>query len=172
MLRLCCLAACLCLTCGGGDSGTGVVEGSARLPNCNEAPAAQLDGTVWYDTGQLTIKTSGCSLDKGTSVEVCPLNWEISQQGNDLTIEVDNEYTMRGRLCGDQLHLAGGWWLPLPDDSGECSYRDEDGTEVGIESEGQTLTVSDSQMTGTLVLRERCLAEYEVTVHLLYNSDE
>lgn len=154
--------------CGGGDEGPYTVEGSARLPQCSEPPAVNLDGTVWYDNGQLTIQTEGCGYDVGEVLEVCALQWAMSQDGNDVDILVDNEYRVSGRICGDQLHLQGGWWLPVVDENGQCTYRERDAAEVGIEKEGSTLTVADPQMTGTLVVREQCVAKYDVTFSLLH----
>jgi hypothetical protein len=155
--------------CAGGE--TSSVRGSARLPDCSDPPAADLDGTTWYDTGAITIQTAGCDQAQGQVLEVCPLQWVVSQSGADLSLTVDNEYTVKGRLCGDELHLEGGWWLPVVDDQGECRYRDADGTEVGIEQEGSTLTLSATQLSGSLVVRERCVARYDVTFELLYGTD-
>ena len=172
MLAWCGLSLSLLGACGGGDGGLASVRGTGRLPECQEEPSATLDGTVWFDTGQLSIQSAGCSLAQGSVVDVCPLQWELSQQGNDLHIRVDGEYDMNGRLCGNQLYLDGGWWLAVEDDGGQCGYQDDDGTEVGIEAEGNTLTLSatQDQLTGTLVLRERCVATYDVTLQLLYGN--
>jgi hypothetical protein len=60
--------------CGGGDD-KAEVHGSAKLPECDEAPVRSLDSTVWYDTGTLLIQSQGCELDEGSSAEVCPLQW-------------------------------------------------------------------------------------------------
>jgi hypothetical protein len=68
-------------------------------------------------------------------------------------------------MCGDTLHLQGGWWLPLVDENGQCNYADEDGAEVSIEAGGNSLQLQtdaggSESFTGTLALRERCTADY------------
>lgn len=143
------------------------IRGSARLPDCTEAPAFNLDGTRWYDQGTVTILTAGCEgVSPGEQVSSCALTWEVQQQGNDVQILVDNEYRIVGRLCGDQLYLEGGWWLPVQE-PGQlyCTYDEDSAAEVGIEQDGNVLTVTSTEMHGTLVLQEQCRAEYDVTFH-------
>ena len=36
------------------------IPGTGTLPECDEAPSANLDGTTWFDQGTVTILTSGC----------------------------------------------------------------------------------------------------------------
>lgn len=153
------------VACGASDS-IYFIPGSGTRPACGETPALDLDGTVWFDTGTVSIRTAGCdAVNPGETYPSCPLNWEISQTGNDLDIIVDGEYRIRGRLCGDQLHLEGGWWLPV-EDAGMCTYDNDSAEEVGIEAEGNVLTVHPAgmTMTGTLVVQGRCRADYEVTL--------
>ena len=49
------------------------------------------------------------------------------QDGNDVTILVDEEYRIEGRLCGNQLYLRGGWWLPVEDEDEERGPREPTG---------------------------------------------
>jgi hypothetical protein len=152
----CALAAC------GGES-VYFIPGSAQLPDCEEAPIANLDGTRWFDTGTVTVLSQGCADAQPNDVfTVCALDWDFTQDGNEVTIVVDNEYRIEGRLCGDQLHLRGGWWLPVQD-QGVCTYDDDSAQEVGILEGGNTLTVSPQQMSGTLALRGECDGSYEIT---------
>lgn len=153
----------LCLA-GCASQGDGTIRGSARLPNCSEDAAFDLDGNTWIDTGTVTTLSTGC-LDAGVGATLtsCTLQWVFSQQGREIQIAVDNEYKIAGRMCGDRLHLEGGWWLPVADDNANCSYADEDGDEVGIEQEGSELAVSTDALSGTLRLQGLCTAEYEVT---------
>jgi len=119
--------------------------------------------------------TRGCP----TSRESCALDWAFTQDGNDVTIVVDREYRIDGRLCGDQLYLRGGWWLPVVDeDVGSCTYEDDSAEEVGILEEGNVLTVllnaplpdnpnaNGTYMTGTLQVQGRCAGQYEVIFQL------
>lgn len=167
------LAGALTLACSRGEEGVQFIRGSARLPDCTEAPAFNLDGSVWFDNGTITLRTEGCGYDPGQVVEVCALQWQFSQDGNEVGIVVDHEYRIQGRMCGDQLHLEGGWWLPVVDDEGACTYSESNAAEVGIEEEGSVLTVAEDemtgqlQMTGVLVVREACVGEYHVTLYPL-----
>lgn len=143
------------------------IPGTGTLPDCNEAPVTDLNGTLWFDQGAVTIRTMGCFEAMPDDVfESCALNWAFSQDGNEVGIVVDEEYRLEGRLCGDQLHLRGGWWLPVRDEEGFC-YEDDSAAEVGIQAEGNVLMVSpgDQQMTGTLALQAvgECSGDYEVT---------
>ncbi|MFW2389459.1 MAG: hypothetical protein ACN4G0_14055 [Polyangiales bacterium] len=143
------------------------IPGTGTLPDCDEAPVTDLNGTLWFDQGTVTIRTSGC-LDAMPNDEFqsCALNWAFTQNGNDVEIVVDEEYRLEGRLCGDMLYLRGGWWLPVMDEDGFC-YEDDSAAEAGIQAEGNVLMVStaDRQMTGTLALQAAggCSADYEVT---------
>lgn len=153
------------------------IPGTGELPDCNEAPISNLDGTAWYDNGTVTILSEGCDgASPGETFESCALDWLFEQEGNDVSIVVDEEYRIEGRLCGDQLHLRGGWWLPVVDeDVGYCTYEDDSAEEVGILAEGNVLTVevdvplgpgleeTEDRMSGTLELLGRCAGRYEVT---------
>jgi hypothetical protein len=140
------------------------IPGTGTLPNCNEAPITDLDGTCWFDNGTVTIQTAGCQEAMPNDMfTVCGLDWSFTQTGNDVTIIVDGEYRIEGRLCGDQLYLRGGWWLPVVDeDVNSCTYEDDSAEEVGIMAEGNVLTVAENQMTGTLVVQGGCSADYDV----------
>ncbi|MGF1468544.1 MAG: hypothetical protein ACFCGT_20670 [Sandaracinaceae bacterium] len=159
------IAATLLPACGlGGGGPPWFFRGSARLPDCTEPPATVLTGE-WFDQGQVTITSQGCEdAAPGEVFPSCPLNWVMTQAGGEVDILVDNEYEVRGRLCGDQLHLEGGWWLPVEAEGFGCTYEDEDAAEVGIEAEGSVLTAEEDLLRGTLVVRERCTAEYDVTL--------
>ena len=140
------------------------VPGSGELPACNEAPLTDPTGH-WYDQGTVTILTGGCQdAPVGSAWSSCPLGWVITRTGNDVDIMVDDEYRIEGRQCGDQLYLRGGWWLPVQDELEGCTYEDDSAEEVGIEAEGNVLTVGEGVMIGTLVVRGPCSAEYEVTL--------
>jgi hypothetical protein len=41
---------------------------------------------------------------------------------------------------------------------------------VGIEKGGNTLTVDDMRITGSLRLREQCVGRYDVVLQLLYDD--
>lgn len=152
------------------------IPGTAQLPDCTEAPILDLEGT-WFDRGTVTILSEGCDgASPGEVFESCALDWVFTQDGNDVTIIVDTEYRIEGRLCGDQLYLRGGWWLPVVDeDLGYCTYDEDSAEEVGILQEGNVLTVmpdvplapgveqTEDRMTGTLEVRGRCAGRYEVT---------
>jgi hypothetical protein len=147
------------------DEGPAFIRGSARLPACSEPAAFDIDGSLWFDNGSVTVTSAGCEEPTGTTLAVCGLGWEVGQTGREVEIVVDHEYRILGRACGNQLHLEGGWWLSLQEPNGYCDY--EEGVEVGIESGGSTLDVADSQdvMTGRLAIAERCTAEYDVTFY-------
>jgi hypothetical protein len=142
------------------------VRGTGRLPACTEAPAFELHDTVWYDNGELSILTEGCQgYQAGTVLRVCALQWAFTQVGRDVAIVVDHEYAIDGRLCGTDLHLDGGWWLPVTDDAGRCTYGEDYAEEVGIEAEGNVLTVAPGELTGALIVRAGCTASYDVVFH-------
>jgi hypothetical protein len=157
----------LALLAGCPSDGPYSISGSAVLPSCEETPARDLTGT-WFDQGTLTITSAGCEANQaplGTVLDTCALNWEVTQDGNSVEILVDGEYRMQGRMCGDTLHLQGGWWLPAEDELGQCNYDDEDGAEVGIEMGGSSLLLQQDPgggdyFSGTLSLRETCTADY------------
>lgn len=147
------------------------IPGTGTLPDCMEPPAVDLDGTCWFDTGTVTIRSAGCTdAEPDDTFDSCPLQWLFTQSGNDVTIIVDGEYRIEGRLCADQLHLRGGWWL-LVADGNNCDYTDESSAdEVGIQAEGNVLTyvpaadqIQGATLAGTLAVRGRCNADYEVT---------
>lgn len=161
------------LVAGCPSEGPYTISGSARLPECTETPGRDLTGR-WYDQGMLTVSSAGCEASQaplGAIFVTCPLNWEMTQDGNAVNILVDSEYRMQGQMCGDTLHLQGGWWLPLVDENGQCNYDDDDGAEVGIEAGGSSLLLTeeagDESFTGTLSLRERCTADYAIQLRPL-----
>jgi hypothetical protein len=159
-LQLVTLVAFIC-GCGGGDGA--FIPGTADLPDCSDPPAMNLDGTEWFDVGTVTILSAGCpDAVVNDTLMACPLNWTFAQTDNEVTIGVDDEYRLEGRLCGDQLHLRGGWWLPV-EDAGQCTYDDDSAEEVRIQAPSNTLTVGATEMTGTLTVEGRCAASYAVT---------
>jgi hypothetical protein len=137
------------------------------LPDCDEAPITDLNGTLWFNQGPVTIVTEGC-LDAAPEdmFSSCAENLAFTQDGNDIDIVVD-EYRVKGRLCGNQLYLEGGWWLSVADEQGHCWYEDGDGDDMSIQAGGDVLTVAPAEgtMTGKLVLRGRgsCDVDYQVT---------
>ena len=146
--------ACICIVAalGGCKEDIYFIPGTGTLPDCDDTPIIELNDTLWFDQGTLTIATTGC-------LDTAPDDTFMSWSGS---AGVQN--TWEGRLCGDQLHLRGGWWLPVVDeDVGYCTYEDDSADEVGIMSEGNVLTVTSTQMTGTLVVQGSCRADYEVT---------
>ena len=166
---------CIAIALGACMGGLYFIPGTGTLPDCNEAPNTDLDGTLWFDQGIVTIRTAGCEgAMPDDTFPACALNWAFTQEGNDVTIVVDEEYRIEGRLCGDELHLRGGWWLPVEDeDVGGCTYDDDSAEEVGIMAEGNVLTYAPAdgatlaQMTGTLVVQGRCGGDYDVTFERL-----
>lgn len=170
--------ACICglLAVGSCAPDTYFIPGTGELPDCTEAPIANLDGTVWFDNGTVTILSEGCpGAAVGQTFESCGLDWVFTQEGNDVGIVVDTEYEIEGRLCGDQLYLRGGWWLPVVDGDLGCTYEDDSAEEVGIQQDGNVLTFAadvpvfpgseetQDLMTGTLQVQGRCAGRYEVT---------
>lgn len=162
---------CIVIALGACKEDVYFIPGTGTLPECDEAPISELDGTLWFDRGTVTILTAGClGAEPNAAFMSCELVWAFTQNGNDLSIVVDEEYRLDGRLCGDQLYLRGGWWLPVVDeDLGYCTYEDDSADEVGIMAEGNVLTYVPSngeapaEMTGRLVVQGSCRAEYEVT---------
>lgn len=141
------------------------IPGTGTLPDCDEMPVTNLDGTLWFDQGTVTIRSTGCAdAMPDEQFEACALNWAFSQDGNDLEITIDEEYRIEGRLCGDQLYLRGGFWLSVRDEEGFC-YEEDSAEEVGIQAEGNVLTVfpEEDRISGTLSVEGPCSAEYEVT---------
>jgi len=165
MTRVLVLSALLAATgCGSVEGGPPwFVQGTARLPDCQDPPAFDLDGTTWFDEGTVTITSAGCDRPAGTEADACGLAWIATQDGADVEIIVDGEYRILGRACGDQLHLEGGWWLAIEDAAGSCDY--EDGIEVGIDQGGATLAYDGAEMSGVLAISEGCSATYDVTLH-------
>ncbi|MGB5545055.1 MAG: hypothetical protein WBM74_00665 [Polyangiales bacterium] len=152
------------------------IPGTGTLPDCNEAPVVNLNGMVWFNTGPVTVLTAGCPGVEADDVrESCPENWAITQSGNDLDIIVD-EYRVKGRLCGDKLHLEGGWWLSVQNE-GACWYGDDDGDDFRIEAEGNVVTfvlanpntAGLDSFEGTLVMLGRCKVSYDVTLMEAYS---
>jgi len=131
------------------------IPGTGTLPDCDEAPVANLNGTGWFDNGTVTIQTAGCQeAIPGDVFPACALDWVFTRDDenlNDVTIIVDNEYRIDGRLCGDQLHLRGGWWLPVEDeDVNYCTYEDDSAEEVGIMAAGNVLTYAATRLTSSV----------------------
>jgi hypothetical protein len=156
--------------CGGGGSSGGSVDfipGTATLPDCSEPSAIDLDGTAWADNGTVTIVSGNCDgAGQGDSFDSCGLTWEFTQTGNDVEIIVDDEYRIEGRFCGDELHLRGGFWLPVQDE-GQCTYEEDSAEEVGILAGGNVLTYDEAgdfgeQLGGILSIASTCDAEYDV----------
>ncbi len=153
------------------DEGPYFVPGSATLPNCTEPPAFDLTGGWSDNPGSIvSIQTVGCDdAPAGSEFESCPLGWEMVQTGAEVEILVDDEYEMLGRLCGAELHLEGGWWLPV-EDAGMCTYEEDSAAEVGIQTGGNTLTVAEEEnstnlvATGVLEVGGPCEATYDVTL--------
>jgi hypothetical protein len=148
------------------------IPGTGTLPDCNEAPVANLDGACWFDRGVVTIRSVGCrDAMPDEMFAVCGLGWSFTQTGNDVTIIVDGEYRIEGRLCGDQLSLRGGWWL-LVEDAGMCDYQDEESADEVSIQERNVLTFipaspdtgGQEQMTGTLAVQGSCSADYDVVL--------
>lgn len=160
------LSFCSLLAVWGCEEDLYFIPGTGTLPGCDEAPLTDLSGSLWFDQGTVTVESDGCTgASSGDEFQSCALNWSFSQDGNDVSIVVDEEYRLEGRLCGDQLSLRGGWWLPVVDeDEGFCTYEDDSAEEVGIQAGGNVLTVSTDppQMTGTLSVQGRCAASYDV----------
>ena len=149
------------------------IPGTGTLPDCNEAPAADLNGSVWFNQGTVTILTTGCAdFLPDTTLTSCAENWAITQNGNEVDIVVD-EYRVKGQFCGDKLYLEGGWWLSVADEQGACWYGDDDGDEFGIQAEGNVLTYTETaatpdtraraDLTGVLVLQGRCGVSYDAS---------
>ena len=166
--------ACICIMAALGSckEELAFIPGTGTLPDCNDDPVTDLNATPqWYDNGTVTITSTGCEgTVPGDEHQACGLDWIFTRSGNDVTIVVDEEYRIEGRLCGDQLSLRGGWWLPVVDeDVGGCTYEDDSAEEVGIMADGNVLTVAENpmdgrlQMTGILSVEGSCSAEYDVT---------
>lgn len=155
----------------GSCKGTAFIPGTGTLPDCNEPPVTDLNDTVWFNQGPATVLTAGClDVAPETVLESCAENWAFTQDGNDIDIVVD-EYRVNGRMCGDQLHLEGGWWLSVQDEQGACSYGDDDGDEFGIQEGGNALTYipanietgARAQLKGMLLLEGNCGVSYDAT---------
>ena len=144
------------------------IPGTGEVPECNETPVANLEGTVWTDRGLVTIRGPGCDVTPGVPFRPCGVYWAFRQDGNEVTIIVDGEYRIEGRFCGDELHLRGGWWLQLQLGLAVCQSRDDLAGEVSIQAEGNVLRVSGTEMTGTLAVQGGCALEYEVALQPVY----
>lgn len=139
------------------------IPGSGALPDCSETPVRNLDGTIWSDSGLVTTHSPDCDVTPGVPHLPCHHHWAFTQSGNDVAIIVDGEYRIEGRLCGDELHLRGGWRLSLEVGLVVCMSRDDPVGEMSIQAEGNVLRVSAFEMMGTLAVRGRCSADYDVT---------
>lgn len=148
------------------------IPGTGSLPDCNDNPVIELDSTLWFNEGMVTVLTAGCQgAEPEEMLASCPENWAVTQNQNDLDIVVD-EYRLNGRVCGDKFYLEGGWWLSVQDEQGACWYEDDDGDEFGIQEEGNVLTFSPAdpqtgtldQWKGTLVMQGRCRVSYDATL--------
>ena len=169
--------ACVCAVCAlAACKDPAFIPGTGTLPDCNEAPVADLNDTVWFNLGPATVLTAGClDVAAGTVFESCPEDWYFTQDGNDIDIVVD-EYRVNGRLCGDQLYLEGGWWLSVRDEQDGCSYGDDDGDDFGIQAGGNVLTYSPAnpdtgaraQLKGVLLLEGNCGVSYDTTLETVY----
>jgi hypothetical protein len=152
--------------------GLAFIPGTGALPDCNEPPITDLDDTVWFNIGPATVLTAGClDIQPDTVFQSCPENWAFTQDGNEIDIIVD-EYRVKGRLCGDQLHLEGGWWLSVANEQGGCSYGDDDGDEFGMQAGGNVLTYIAGnpdiggvpELRGVLLLEGSCRVSYDTTL--------
>ena len=144
------------------------IRGTASLPPCNEAPAFDVDGSQWVNSGPVTILTGGCPGTQPSDVfQSCGLTWDMTQDGSEIQMLVDNEYIVLGRLCETTLYLEGGFWLPVEDD-GVCTYADDSAEEVGIQEGGSSLVLTEEQGqligTGALRVQGRCDATYDMTL--------
>jgi hypothetical protein len=163
--------ACICIMAALGSckEELAFIPGTGTLPSCDDMPVTDLDGTLWFNQGPVTILTEGCrDYVPEDMLSSCAENWAFTQDGNDISIVVD-EYRLNGRLCGDQLYLEGGWWLSVADEQGACWYEDDDGDDMGIQKEGNVLTVDPAEqtMTGQLVLQGSCRVDYDATLQPL-----
>lgn len=152
------------------------IPGTGTLPDCDEPPIVDLDDTVWFNQGPATVLTAGClDVAPDTTFDSCPENWNFTQDGNQVDIIVD-VYRVKGRFCGDQLYLDGGWWLSVRDENGRCSYGDDDGDEFGMQAGGNVLTYTAAtpenggfaQLTGVLLLEGSCAVSYDSTFKLAW----
>ena len=168
---------CICILAalGSCEEEVAFIPGTGTLPDCNDAPITDLSGTLWFNQGPVTILTEGCQdYVPDDELSSCAENWAFEQDGNDVSILVD-EYRLNGRLCGDQLYLEGGFWLSVADEQGACWYEDDDGDDMGIQEAGNVVTVNpaedpnDETMTGLLVLRGSCGVNYDVTFRPVRN---
>ena len=168
---------CLCaLFALAGCKDPAFIPGTATLPDCDEPPIVDLDDTVWFNQGPATVLTAGClDVAPDTTFDSCPENWNFTQDGNQVDIVVD-VYRVKGRFCGDQLYLEGGWWLSVTDENGRCSYGDDDGDEFGMQADGNVLTYTAAtpenggvaELTGVLLLEGSCAVSYDATFKLAW----
>jgi len=161
---------CICglLALGSRNDEPSFIPGTGALPDCDEAPLANLDGTIWSDRGLVTIRSLGCDVTPGVPFEACGFYWSFKQDGNDVRIIVDDQYRIEGRLCGDELHLRGGWRLPL--ELGlVCGSRPDLAGEVSIQANGNVARVlSATEMKGTLIVQGSCSLAYQIEFQPVY----
>jgi len=63
------------------------IPGTGSLPDCNEAPIADLSNTLWFDHGTVTIRREGCAgAMPNDEFQSCALNWAFTQDGNEVSI--------------------------------------------------------------------------------------
>ncbi len=160
-----CVFACTALNLSCSEGPPYFVQGSARLSDCSESPGFDYNASTWFDMGTVEILSEGCDDEPiGERIDACSLTWTMTQSGNEVSILVDEEYRINGRLCGNTLSLEGGFWLPVVDEGSGCTYEDDSAAEVGIEAEGNRLEASENELRGDLIVRERCRARYSIVL--------
>ena len=103
---------CICIMAALGSCKEEVyfIPGSATLPDCNDTPVTDLNGTLWFDQGTVTIVTEGCTdAAPDDTFASCALNWAFTQDGNDVTILVDEVAAFTADV-GHDLWYRLDWW--------------------------------------------------------------
>ena len=126
--------ACICIMAALGSckEELAFIPGTGTLPDCNDTPVTDLNGTLWFNQGPVTILTEGCrDYVPDDTLSSCAENWAFEQ--------------------------------------GACWYEDDDGDDMGIQKEGNVLTVDPAEqtMTGQLVLQGSCRVDYDATLQPL-----
>ena len=128
------------------------IPGTGTLPECTDAPRVNLDGSLWFDQGTVTILTSGClDAQPNDTLMSCALNWAFAQNGNNVDIVVDEEYRLEGRLCGDQLHLRAGAGPLRELASAQRFLENPQQVDVAHDAEQVTGTVTRPRPTSTFM---------------------